>query len=80
MRKKEQAIWQRRFWEDLIRRDQDFIRHVEYIHYNPVKRGLAKAPKDWPYSSFQRHARDGVYEAQQTRCVKSEVESVVGNQ
>jgi len=40
LKKKEQAIWQRRFWEHLIRDDKDFIRHVDYTHYNPVKHGL----------------------------------------
>ncbi len=60
-KKKEQAVWQRRFWEHLIKSDQDLKRHVEYIHYNPVKHGLVKAPKDWPYSSFHRYAREGVY-------------------
>ncbi|OEU63784.1 MAG: transposase [Desulfobacterales bacterium S5133MH16] len=59
--KKEQAVWQRRFWEHLIRDEDDFIRHVEYIHYNPVKHGLVMTPKGWPYSSFHRYVRDGCY-------------------
>jgi putative transposase len=45
-KKKEQAVWQRRYWEHLIRDEKDYLRHVEYIHYNPVKHGLANAPKD----------------------------------
>ncbi len=61
-RKKEQAVWQRRFWEHLIRDDEDYLKHVEYIHYNPVKHGLVKAPKDWEYSSFHRYVRDGKYD------------------
>jgi putative transposase len=60
-RKGEQAIWQRRFWEHQIRDEEDLIRHVEYIHYNPVKHGLAKAPRDWEYSSFHRYVRQGIY-------------------
>jgi len=59
-KKKEQAVWQRRFWEHLIYDEQDFIWHVEYIHY-PVKHGLATAPKDLEYSSFHRYVRDGMY-------------------
>jgi putative transposase len=62
IRKKEQAIWQPRFWEHFIRDEKDFISHVEYIHYNPVKHGLVQAPKDWEYSSFHRYAEKGVYE------------------
>lgn len=54
-KKKEQAVWQRRFWEHQIRNDDDFNRHVDYIHFNPVKHGYVKTPYEWPYSSFQRH-------------------------
>jgi putative transposase len=61
IRKKEQAIWQPRFWEHFIRDEKDFINHVEYIHYNPVKHGLVQALKDWKYSSFHRCAEKGIF-------------------
>jgi putative transposase len=61
-KKKEQAVWQRRFWEHFIRDDDDYLRHVEYIHYNPVKHGHAKAPRDWPYSSFHKYVGQGKYD------------------
>ena len=60
--KQERAFWQRRFWEHLIRDDQDFSNHVEYIHYNPVKHGLVAAPKDWEHSSFHRYVQVGLYD------------------
>ncbi|NEQ67808.1 MAG: transposase [Symploca sp. SIO2D2] len=60
-RKGEKGIWQRRFWEHQIRDEEDFAQHVDYIHYNPVRHGLVKSPKDWEYSSFHRYVRDGVY-------------------
>jgi putative transposase len=53
------ALWQRRFWEHTIRDDGDFARHVDYIHFNPVKHGLARRVRDWPYSSFHRYVREG---------------------
>jgi putative transposase len=59
----ESDIWQRRFWEHLIRDEQDFTNHCDYIHYNPVKHGLCKAPKDWPFSSFHRLVERGFYPA-----------------
>ncbi len=59
--KKEQAVWQRRFWEHQIRDERDLLNHVEYIHYNPVKHGLVNAPKDWKYSSFHRYVHEGKY-------------------
>lgn len=61
LQKNEQAIWQHRFWEHQIRDDGDYIRHVEYIHYNPVKHGLAKCPGQWPHSTFHRYVRQGLY-------------------
>ena len=61
--RQEQAVWQHRYWEHLVRDEQDFARHVEYIHYNPVKHGWAASPADWPYSSFHRYVAAGVYPA-----------------
>ena len=60
-KKHQQAIWQHRFWEHALRDEMDFTRHVEYIHYNPVKHGYVDAPAQWPYSSFHRHVRQGIY-------------------
>lgn len=57
----ERGIWQRRFWEHLVRDDRDFARHVDYIHYNPVKHRHAPAAAAWPYSSFGRFVARGVY-------------------
>lgn len=54
-------IWQRHFWEHQIRNDLDFERHADYIHYNPVKHGYAKAAAKWPYSTFHRYVANGVY-------------------
>ncbi|MDS4029216.1 MAG: transposase [Candidatus Contendobacter sp.] len=62
-RKRERGIWQRRFWEHAIRDEEDFSRHVDYIHYNPVKHGHVKSVVEWPYSSFHRHVGGGVYPA-----------------
>lgn len=60
-KRREAGFWQRRFWEHQIRDDADFARHVDYIHWNPVKHGLVGQASDWPYSTFHRHAREGVY-------------------
>jgi putative transposase len=56
-----QAIWQHRFWEHQIRDENDFVKHVEYIHFNPVKHGLANSPKAWPHSTFHRFVQQGIY-------------------
>lgn len=57
--KGERGIWQRRYWEHLIRDERDFAHHVDYIHYNPVKHGHVNRVADWPYSSFHRYVRNG---------------------
>ena len=57
----EGTIWQRRFWEHTIRNDEDLRRHVDYIHFNPVKHGYVERPSDWPYSTFHKYVRDGIY-------------------
>jgi putative transposase len=59
-RKGEYALWQRRFWEHTVRDERDFERHVDYIHFNPVKHGLVAAVEQWPYSSFHRYVKDGL--------------------
>ncbi|MBO4221320.1 REP-associated tyrosine transposase [Bradyrhizobium neotropicale] len=59
--KGERGIWQRRYWEHTIRDEDDFARHIDYIHINPVKHGLATRVRDWPYSSFHRMVRLGIY-------------------
>ncbi len=59
--KGEYDLWQRRYWEHTIRDEQDFARHVDYIHFNPVKHGLVKAVQEWPYSTFHHYVRQGLY-------------------
>ena len=58
---RESDVWQRRFWEHTIRDERDFQQHLEYIHYNPVKHGLATCPHQWAYSSFARWVKSGEY-------------------
>ena len=57
------AIWQPRFWEHAIRDEEDFRRHVDYIYLNPVKHGWVTRVQDWPFSSFHRDVRHGIYPA-----------------
>ena len=55
----ERRVWQRRYWEHTIRDDEDLRRHIDYIHYNPVKHGHARSVAEWPHSSFKRHVARG---------------------
>jgi putative transposase len=57
--KREKGIWQRRYWEHAIRDDADLERHIDYIHFNPVKHGYVTRVVDWPHSSFLRYVERG---------------------
>lgn len=57
----ERGIWQRHYWEHLIRDELDYQRHVDYVHVNPLKHGLVTRVQDWPYSTFHRAVERGIY-------------------
>ncbi|WP_337056143.1 REP-associated tyrosine transposase [Pseudomonas sp. USHLN015] len=59
--RRESGFWQRRFWEHGIRDADDYRRHMDYLHWNPVKHGLVTRVADWPWSSFHRLVREGLY-------------------
>ncbi len=80
LRKKEQAIWHRRFWEHLIRDDTDFANHVAYIHYNPVKHKYVEAPKDWPHSSFHKYVENGLVDVEWGAGVEIKFPQRIGNE
>jgi putative transposase len=69
-KRKERGIWQRRYWEHTLDDESDFERHMDYIHYNPVKHGFVKCPRDWPYSSFHRLVKEKIY-AENWGCVEN---------
>jgi putative transposase len=60
-KKGERGIWQRRYWEHMIRDDRDLEAHTNYIHYNPVKHGYVRRVVDWPFSTFHRGVARGTY-------------------
>lgn len=60
---RESTLWQRRYWEHLIRDEHDCARHVDYIHHNPVRHGHCRTPGEWPYSTVHRYIAAGVLPA-----------------
>jgi putative transposase len=57
----ERGIWQRRYWEHLIRDERDYAAHMDYVHINPLKHGLVNRVIEWPYSTFHRLVEQGIY-------------------
>ena len=57
----EVCIWKRRFWEHQIRDENDLQRHVDYVHYNPVKHGFVQHVEEWPWSTYHKYVKEGFY-------------------
>ena len=60
IKKRERGIWQRRFWEHVIRDERDYEKHVDYVHFNPVKHGYVKKAVDWKFSSIHQYIANGL--------------------
>lgn len=69
------SVWQPKYWEHTIRDEIDLQRHLDYIHYNPVKHGYVACAKDWPWSSFHQWVRRGVY-SQDWGCLQGEADKM----
>jgi len=68
VRRGERGIWQRRYWEHLIRDEADYRAHMDYVHINPVKHELVDRVADWPYSTFHVLVEQGVYSIDWSDC------------
>jgi putative transposase len=73
--KGEVGIWQRRYWEHTICDEKDLEHHIEDIHYNPVKHGLVKSTLDWPWSSFHRYVKMGLFSEEWGKGYKEEIDT-----
>lgn len=62
IKRKEKGVWQRRYYDHIIRDEDDLYRHLDYIHYNPIKHNLAQSAKDWEHSSFSKFVQYGLYD------------------
>ena len=56
------GVWEKRFYEHVLRTAEDYRMHFDYVHLNPVRHGLVSMPREWPFSSFHRYVRSGEYE------------------
>ena len=79
MRTGEAAVWQRRFWEHQIRDENDLQKHIDYIHYNPVKHGLVEKIEDWPWSTYHKFVQRGFYGKIKLNDMKRTCESIVSS-
>lgn len=78
LKRHESGLWQRRFWEHLIRDETDYRRHIDYIHWNPVKHNYLKQAGNWPYSTFHRFVERSIYPPDWGGIASIEVEDEFG--
>jgi len=71
-RQRRRGVWQPRYWEHTLGDEDDFERHFDYIHWNPVKHGYVSCPYEWPHSTFHRYVERGVYD-QKWGCFTAEL-------
>ena len=74
--KRERGVWQRRFWEHRIRDETDLQRHIDYVHFNPVKHELVEQIADWRWSSFHRYIREGLYQGYDWSVARKQIEGL----
>ena len=52
-------FWQKRFYDFNVYSESKRQEKLEYMHRNPVTRGLVKDPKDWVWSSYSSYSGRG---------------------
>jgi putative transposase len=70
----ERGIWQHRYWEHAIRNERDHVSHIDYCYINPFKHGLVEKVRDWPYSTFHRDVKKGIY-SENWACESPDIEA-----
>ena len=55
-------VWQKRFWDHIIRDETDLENHIHYIHFNPIKHGYVNNINDWQQSSVIEWVKRGLYD------------------
>ena len=63
-------LWQRRFWDHVIRNEKDMAKHINYIHFNPVKHGLVKDPFEYSWSSIHQFYKNDKIGWDETKCTE----------
>ena len=58
LRKTRGSRWQRQFWDRFVRHPKEFAERLEYMHYNPARKGLVEHPEEWRWSSANDFSLD----------------------
>lgn len=55
------TLWESSGWDQPLTSKEDLERHIDFVHYNPVKHGLASSPWEYQHSSFREFVKHGYY-------------------
>ena len=55
-------LWQKRFYDHIIRNEDDFKKHLDYIHFNPVKHNFVLKPEEYCNSTYKLFVEKRYYE------------------
>ena len=58
LRKTRGSRWQHQFWDRFVRHSKEFAERLDYMHYNPVRKGLVEHPEQWRWSSAKNFSLD----------------------
>ena len=58
LRKSKGSLWQHQFWDRFVRHPKEFAERLEYMHCNPVRKGLVEHPEQWHWSSANNFSLD----------------------
>jgi putative transposase len=58
LRKTRGSRWEHQFWDRFVRHSKEFADRLEYMHYNPVRKGLVEHPEQWRWSSANNFSLD----------------------
>ena len=45
-------LWQKSFYDHILRKDESLLKICEYVSANPVRKGLVRRPEEWAYSGM----------------------------
>jgi putative transposase len=52
-------LWQARYYDRVMRDVKEYRETLDYMHANPVRKGLVRKLAEWPWSSFHAYGGPG---------------------
>lgn len=46
------SVWRHQYWDRFVRHRKELSQRLEYMHSNPIRKGLVSRVDEWPWSSW----------------------------